>query len=251
MSMGFSRCPSFLALAALMRAPYVHYCLDKGIQAHVGALTDMQGQKTYIPAFDVDGKQWTMQYIQEDGTKRFAKDSKKEGCFHPVGGMAAVAAAPVLIIAEGYATAASLSEALGQGTVAAFDSGNLPHVARALHEKFPDKPIIIAGDDDRHLEATQGINPGRMKAEEAAKAVGGKAIFPIFAPGELGDNPKAFTDFNDLAGKSELGKAGVKRQVGTAVSKILLNEDRRQEQSQKFSQAQKPERRSQRAAQMG
>jgi hypothetical protein len=58
-----------------------------------------------------------MQYIQDDGTKRFTKDSKKEGCFHPVGGMAAVAAAPVLIIAEGYATAASLSEALGHGTV--------------------------------------------------------------------------------------------------------------------------------------
>jgi antirestriction protein ArdC/phage/plasmid primase-like uncharacterized protein len=226
------------------------YLQDKGIQPHVGALTDMQGQKTYIPAFDVDGKQWTMQYIQEDGTKRFAKDSKKEGCFHPVGGMDSVAAAPVLIIAEGYATAASLSEALGQGTVAAFDSGNLPHVARALHEKFPDKPVIIAGDDDRHLEAIQGINPGRVKAEEAAKAVGGKAIFPIFAPGELGGNPKTFTDFNDLAGKSELGKAGVKRQVGTAVSKILLNEDGRQEQSQKPGQAHQAELRPQRAARL-
>lgn len=226
------------------------YLQDKGIQAHVGALTDMQGQKTYIPAFDVDGKQWTMQYIQEDGTKRFAKESKKEGCFHPVGGMAAVAAAPVLIIAEGYATAASLSEALGQGTVVAFDSGNLPHVARALHEQFPDKPVIIAGDDDRHLEATQGINPGRMKAEEAAKAVGGKAVFPIFAPGELGDNPKALTDFNDLAGKSELGKAGVKRQIGTAASKILLNRDRLQEPSQKLGQAQQTKRQPQRAARL-
>jgi len=226
------------------------YLQDKDIQAHTGALTDKQGQKTYIPAFDVDGKQWTMQYIQEDGTKRFAKDSKKEGCFHPVGGMDAVAVAPVLIIVEGYATAASLYEVLGHGTVAAFDSGNLPHVARALHEKFPDKPIIIAGDDDRHLEATQGINPGRVKAEEAAKAVGGKAIFPIFAPGELGGNPKAFTDFNDLAGKSELGKAGVKRQVWTAVSKILLNEERRQEQLQKPGQAQQTERRPQRAARL-
>jgi putative DNA primase/helicase len=224
------------------------YLQDKGIQAHTGALTDMQGQKTYIPAFDVDGKQWTMQYIQEDGTKRFAKDSKKEGCFHPVGGMGAVAVAPALIIAEGYATAASLSEALGQGTVAAFDSGNLSHVARVLHEQFPDKPVIVAGDDDRHLEATQGINPGRIKAEEAAKAVGGKAIFPIFAPGELGGNPKAFTDFNDLAGKSELGKAGVKRQVWAAVSKILFHEDRLQEQSQRFGQMQQMERRPQRAA---
>lgn len=160
------------------------YMQAKGIEAHAGLLTDKDGKKTYIPAFDVDGKQWTMQYIQEDGTKRFAKDSRKEGCFHPVGGMDAVAAAPALVIAEGYATAATLAESLGQATVAAFDSGNLPAVARALHEKFPDKPVIIAGDDDRHQVITQGTNPGRTKAEEAAKAVGGTAIFPIFAPGE-------------------------------------------------------------------
>jgi phage/plasmid primase-like uncharacterized protein len=47
--------------------------------------------------------------------------------------------------------------------------------ANALHAKFPDKLILIAGDDDQHLEASQGINPGRSKAEEAAKAVGGIA----------------------------------------------------------------------------
>ena len=36
-----------------------------------------------------------MQYIQEDGTKRFAKDSRKEGCFHIVGGdMKALETAP-------------------------------------------------------------------------------------------------------------------------------------------------------------
>ena len=49
---------------------------------------------------------------------------------------------------------------------------------------LPDQPVVIAGDDDRHLEATQGINPGKVKAQEAAKAVDGKAIFPVFAPGE-------------------------------------------------------------------
>ncbi|EOV4287847.1 zincin-like metallopeptidase domain-containing protein [Escherichia coli] len=160
------------------------YLQAKGIQGHAGVMTDREGQKTYIPAFDADGKQWTMQYIQEDGTKRFAKDSKKEGCFHPVGGMDALAAAPALVISEGYATAAQVAEAVGHATVAAFDSGNLEAVAKALHAKFPDKPVIIAGDDDRHLVMTHGNNPGREKAEAAAQAVGGKAIFPIFAPTE-------------------------------------------------------------------
>jgi phage/plasmid primase-like uncharacterized protein len=32
----------------------------------------------------VDGKLWTVQYIKEDGTKRFAKDSRKQGCFHVI-----------------------------------------------------------------------------------------------------------------------------------------------------------------------
>uniref|UniRef100_UPI003F5D4FF8 zincin-like metallopeptidase domain-containing protein n=1 Tax=Xanthomonas oryzae TaxID=347 RepID=UPI003F5D4FF8 len=230
------------------------YLQAKGIEAHAGVFTDREGQKTYIPAFDADGKQWTMQYIQEDGTKRFAKDSKKEGCFHPVGGMNALAAAPALVISEGYATAASLAEGLGHATVAAFDSGNLPHVARALREKFPDKPIVIAGDDDKAQEIERGHNPGRAKAEEAAKAVGGKAIFPIFAPGEQQANPKGFTDFNDLANKSELGRDGLKRQVSAAVGQVLIEEGRQQQQEQRqeraVKQQQQPER-PRRAARIG
>ena len=160
------------------------YLRDKGIRVHAGVFTDRDGKTTCIPAFDVDGKQWTMQYIQEDGTKRFAKDSRKEGCFHVVGGMDALARAPALVISEGYATAATNAEVIGFATVAAFDAGNLAAVALALHEKFPEKPVLILGDDDRQLELTQGVNAGRVKAQEAAKAVGGTALFPIFAPGE-------------------------------------------------------------------
>lgn len=161
------------------------YMESKGIQPHTGVLTDSTGKKTYIPAYDANGKQWTMQYIQEDGTKRFAKDSRKEGCFHIVGGgMKDLQAAPAVVLLEGYATAATTAEALGFVTVAAFDSGNLSSVAKALHESFPSKPIVIFGDDDRHQELTHGTNPGRTKAEAAAKAVGGIAVFPVFAPGE-------------------------------------------------------------------
>jgi putative DNA primase/helicase len=38
-----------------------------------------------VPGYDADGKLWTVQYIKEHGTKRFAKESRKRGCFH-VGG---------------------------------------------------------------------------------------------------------------------------------------------------------------------
>lgn len=161
------------------------YLTAKGIKPLHGVLTDKAGIQTVIPAIDENGKQWTAQYIQKDGTKRFAKDGRKEGCFHPLGGMEALAAAPVIVIAEGYATSSTLASSLGHATVAAFDSGNLPAVAKALHAKFPDKPIVIAGDDDKHQVITHGTNAGRTKALEAAKAVGGKAIFPTFAPGEV------------------------------------------------------------------
>ncbi len=142
-------------------------------------------------------------------------------CFHPVCGIDALAVAPVLVIAKGYATAATLAEALGQATVSAFDSGNLLPVTQALHHKYPGKPIIIAGDDDLNVGATLGINPGRVKATEAARAVGGKAIFPVFAPGEQSVESKDFTDFNDLAKSSILGMGGVKRQVQPVINKAV------------------------------
>jgi putative DNA primase/helicase len=49
---------------------------------------------------------------------------------------------------------------------------------------FPDKAVIIAGDDDRHLALTHGVNTGRIKAQEAAAATGGHLLLPIFVPGE-------------------------------------------------------------------
>jgi putative DNA primase/helicase len=223
------------------------YMKTKGIRPQPGVFTDLRTQTTYVPASDADGKLWTMQYIREDGTKRFAKNSRKDGCFHVVGGIKALVISPVLVIAEGYATAATLSQTLGFATVAAFDSGNLGPVAKALHAKYPDKQIIIAGDDDKHLELTHGVNPGRSKAEEAARAVGGKVLLPIFAPnenyypagleavtpqkfrkGHLSDQQhaalarlKQYTDFNDLATKSALGSEGVKRQMGPVIESMI------------------------------
>jgi len=207
------------------------YLERKGIATYNGVMTDKKGKTTFISALDTKGKHWTTQYIQEDGIKRFAKDGRKTGCFHPVGGMEALKAAPVLVIAEGYATAASLAESTGHATVAAFDSSNLIHVASALHEKYPNKPIIIAGDDDRVQEIKNGKNPGRSAAEAAAKLVNGTAIFPIFAPQEQKNNPQKFTDYNDLANNSVLGREGVKRQVNAAISKILIDRENTQKQA--------------------
>lgn len=193
------------------------YMQVKGLEPMPGAFTDKVGKTTYVPGIDADGKQWTTQYIQEDGTKRFARDSRVTGCFHAVGGLDALAMAPALVIAQEYATASSLASSLGHGTVAAFDAGNLAAVATALHNKFPDKPVIIAGNSDQHQEASPG-RVGYTKAQEAAKVSGGRVLTPIFAPGEVAANPQGFTDFNDLVNRSKLGREGLDRQVRPIVA---------------------------------
>ncbi len=200
------------------------YMERKGVAPTIGALTDGRDGTIHLPAIDADGKHWTTQYIQEDGTKRFAKDSHKEGCFHVVDGgrtpaeaLAALAAAPRLMIGEGYATMNTIGSVVGHPTVSAFDSGNLPAVAKALRERFPDKPIFIVGEDDKRVQERFGYNPGKEKATEAAKLVDGKPLFPVFAPGEQEADPKRFTDFNDLAMNSSLGREGLERQVKAAV----------------------------------
>lgn len=176
-----------------------------------------------LAGHDINGNITTVQSIQQNGSKCYVKDSHKSGSFHVVGGLEALADVPAIVIHEGYATGDSLSQGLGFATVTAFDSNNLKGVAVALHEKFPDKPIVIAGDDDlnQELKNPNKKNPGKIKAMEAAEAVGGKAIFPIFAPGEQENSPKDFSDFNDLATNSVLGKEGVKRQVKSIVDDVI------------------------------
>jgi len=209
-----------------------------------------------LTAQDISGEIRSVQAIQENGLKRFAAGGIKQAMFHVVGGqgLGALEKAPSIVIAEGYATADTVSQALGYATVAAFDSGNLLNVAQQLREKFPHKPFIIAGDNDVHLELTEGKNPGKEKALAAAKAVDGTAIFPIFAPdeqsypdnlepvtpliarsGNLTDEQQAaitkmkrYTDFNDLVTNSVLGGEGLERQLTTRVNNII---DSRKERS--------------------
>ena len=115
--------------------------------------------------------------------------------------------------------------------VSAFDAGNVVSVARALHEAYPDKALVIAGDDDRHHRA----NRGRAKAEQAVRETGGHAVFPAFAPDERG---KDFTDFNDLAVKSVLGQEGVKRQVVPVIERAVKDMQARRAQLQEHKHGQ-------------
>jgi putative DNA primase/helicase len=190
-----------------------------------------------LPAQDINGQIWSVQTMQPNGVKLFATGGKKESNFHVVDvankGLAALNDAPVIVIAEGYATAGTLSLALDYPVIAAFDSGNLPKVAQDLHDKYPYKPIIIAGDDDYHQESVNGKNPGKEKALAAAALVDGVAVFPVFAPGE--QVSQKLNDFNDLANKSVLGIEAVKRQVMPVISQAV-QEARRQKMQHQIEQ---------------
>ena len=100
-----------------------------------------------------------------------------------------------VIIAEGYATAATLREITGLALIAAFDSGNLLDVARALREREPTRRIVIAADNDHHLprQPVPLPNVGLEKATAAAEAVGGVMLSPNFTASDTG------TDWNDYA----------------------------------------------------
>ncbi|KGH31349.1 DUF927 domain-containing protein [Comamonas testosteroni] len=151
-----------------------------------------------VPLRDVDGRLWNVQRIAPvkpaKGTDKFlGKGGRKSGLWHVLGDLAGAA---VVLVAEGYATAASLHMATGWPVVVAFDAGNLMHVAKALQEQHAGALVVVCGDDDTGTQARTGRNPGRDKAEAVARVVGGVAVFPI----ELPDGGKDFNDMHQAHG---------------------------------------------------
>lgn len=147
------------------KAPYL---FDKGVR---GYGLRYARDAVVVPLRDIDGLWRGLQFINADGSKRFLTGTAKKGAFHLIGMLD-----KWLMIAEGYATAATIHEATTTPVAVAFDAGNLLPVATAFRAKFPDLNIVICGDDDRETEG----NPGRTKALEAAKAIKGRAVFPVF-----------------------------------------------------------------------
>ena len=129
-----------------------------GIRQHGGSLV--------IPLRKADGTLTGLQFVTLD-SKKFLSGSEITGAYHAIGGK------PVdsILIAEGYATAATLFESTGTPTACAFNAGNLAPVALAIREKFPSISIVICADADA---------VGIRSAEAAAAAVGGSVVIPDF-----------------------------------------------------------------------
>lgn len=176
------------------------YLVRKEVQPH--GVRFAAGGWLLVPLRDAAGKLWNLQRIApkkpaQGSDKLFLKGGRKSGLWHLLGEPASDdstegTAPAVLLIAEGYATAATLHEATGYPVAVAFDAGNLRHVACALRQLHPAALLAVCGDDDQDTEQQTGTNPGRVKAAAAARAVHGLALFPKGLP-------PGGSDFNDLA----------------------------------------------------
>ena len=204
------------------------YLERKGVHAH--GLRFGPGGVCYVPMLDEHGQLWNVQTIFPDGQKRFVAGAKKQGLFHLIGGEVtksfrevkssdqttqattnAPTCPPLVLIAEGYATAATLYEATGHPVAVAFDAGNLTPVAQELRGMWPQSQIVVCGDDDAHPDDPARANTGRIKATEAARVVDALAVFPQGLP-------PGGTDFNDLLQIGAHAKSHIKALIDQALN---------------------------------
>lgn len=112
------------------------------------------GHVAVIPLRDAEGKLWSYQLLNADGTKRVPKNIRTSGLFHVLHPF--VNGQPIGL-AESYVVAATCYEVVGLPAVTAISSSNLEWIAFVLRRKYPNSPIIILADNDRHLERNKGV----------------------------------------------------------------------------------------------
>lgn len=160
--------------ATAITEPSQHpYLIKKRVQAHIARL---YGNALVVPIYNESFNMINLQFIDTDGNKRFLSGGKKKSGFCWIGKKTGT-----VLIAEGFATAASLHEDSGYLTIVAFDAGNLVNVATVIKSLFQNADIIICGDNDES-------GTGQKAAQAAALACGGKYLLP----------DQVGMDFNDV-----------------------------------------------------
>lgn len=221
------------------------YLTRKGVGAH-GVRFSPSGA-VVIPLQDTAGGIHGLQVIRAaaHAKRHLAKEFwptgvAKKGHFHLVG-----IPTTIMLLAEGYATFASLLEATQLPVAMAFDAGNLAPVAFALHKRYPLAKILICADDDvlqkcRHCKARlilaehpetcpacgqphDAVNAGVTAASAAALEVDGAWLVPTFAD-EAGRRARfleqgtKLSDFNDLHQAQDL--TSVRTQVEVRITEL-------------------------------
>ena len=152
------------------------YLKLKGILP-LGDIRQAKNGSLVLPVFNAEGKLVSLQFINKDGGKRFLSGGELKACFCSLPAKDGGKSGP-LLVAEGYATAASLHMATGHAVLAAFNCGNLLPVAEMARRKYQQREILICADNDLTNTKPDGTpcNPGMEEANKAALAVDGKLI---------------------------------------------------------------------------
>ncbi len=181
-----------------------------------GEVTLVTKRALYVPLRDTKKRVWSLQGIFASDKnplrrdKSFLQDGKKQGLFYTIGKPKQVDGRSVILLAEGYATAASIHEATGHAVVVTFDAGNMFHVGRAMRGAFPGALLVFCADNDQWT--TEPVeNPGVHWAKRSAAEVNGLLVVPEFA--DLATKPSDFNDLHALQGLDE-----VAAQIGLALT---------------------------------
>lgn len=177
-----------------------------------------------IPLFNIDGRLKSAQYIDESGEKRFAKNTNKVGAFHIVDGdVSDLKSVKSIIIAEGYATAASINEAVkepGLKVIAAMSANNLEHTVKAITNKYPEMNIVIAADNDlKNQVGNIGLNAANTVRDKYKNVT---VTVPKINGKEIAG------DFNDILSKNGLSKEEALKNIQKSI-KPALNLNKKQE----------------------
>lgn len=199
------------------------YLAAKHVQAYDLRFTP--NGSAVVPLMDTAGRVHGLQFLRTAAQAKQARRPAKEfwpaglakkGHFHLIGSPAGNG---IVLVAEGYATAASLHGATGLPVAVAFDAGNLLPVATALRKRYKVARILICGDDDCFSDG----NPGMTAASAAAMAVDGAYMLPRFSDAAarraaFDDRGEKISDFNDLHAIE--GLSAVRQQIEARLSEL-------------------------------
>lgn len=178
---------------------------------------EYNGKKQLIIPLYAEKKLVNVQTIDEDGNKKFLNGGQKQGAYTIIGHFKQNQQG--IILAEGFATAASVHQATGKPVVVAFDAGNLKAVSEKLLNVLPENvSVYFAADNDPS-------QTGLHKAQAAAEVWSERAqiLLPEFSPSQIQQYQqekgadKVPTDFNDLHKLAGIG--AVREQFDMAVER--------------------------------
>lgn len=183
------------------------YLKKKGFNENFYLKQDSKGS-LLIPLRDENGKLWSVQRIfakgdkiigiiksKEEKEKGIEYSARKTGCFHLIG-VKSLKHCKEFIIAEGFATAATIYKALNKPVIMGVDAGNLVKIVETLKNKFKNTPIILIADNDRKRELQGLSNVGIETAKEIRQKFSDiKVIIPKISDEEA---KQGMSDFNDI-----------------------------------------------------